>query len=97
MSRPHSAHRRRPPFRPIFSLILVYFFGFFFLFCLLLVAPALFSLIGGAEPGPELQAQAQQVAHEAIRGRLPLAFLAALVTTGIGLYTRRLPGLREQR
>jgi len=97
MPGPPSSHRRPPPFRPIFSLILVYFFGFFFLFCLLLIAPALLSLSGRTDPGPELQAQAQQVAHEAIRGRLPLAFLAALVTTGLGLYTRRLPGLRERR
>ncbi len=77
--------------------MLAYFFGFFFLFCALLVAPALVGLAVSMAPGPELQARAQQVAHDTIRGRLPLAFLAALVTTGLGLYTRVLPGLREPR
>ena len=96
MTSPHSPRRPRAPFRPVFSLMLVYFFGFFFLFCALLVAPALVSLLGSTGPGPELEAQAQRVAHDAIRGRLPLAFLAALVTTGLGIYTRVLPGLREQ-
>ena len=87
--------RRAPPFRPVFSLTLAYFAGFFLLFCLLIVAPALVEVAREGEPSPEMEARAQIAAHDAIQGRLPLAMIAALVATGIGAYARVLPGLRE--
>jgi hypothetical protein len=79
----------------VFSLTLAYFAGFFLFYCLLIVAPALIQVAREGEPSPEMQARAQTAAHDAIQGRLPLALLAALATTGVGIYARVLPGLRE--
>ncbi|HTF33628.1 MAG TPA: hypothetical protein VK714_08000 [Myxococcota bacterium] len=95
MSPAPPARRRAPPFRPVFSVTLAYFAGFFFLFCLLIVAPALVQVAREGEPSEEMQQRAQSAAHDAIQGRLPLAFIAALVVTGIGVYARALPGLRD--
>jgi ABC-type Fe3+ transport system permease subunit len=89
------ARRRAPPFRPLFSLTLAYFAGFFLLFCLLIVAPALVRAAGQGEPSEEMEARAQSAAHDAIQGRLPIAFLGALVATGLGVYARALPGMRD--
>jgi hypothetical protein len=74
---------------------LAYFAGFFLLFCLLIVAPALVEVAREGEPSADMEARAQTAAHDAIQGRLPLALVAALVATGIGAYARVLPGLRE--
>lgn len=82
------------PFRPVFALTLAYFAGFFLLFCALIVAPALLRVAREAEE--PLQARAESAAHDAIQGRLPLAFLGALVATGLGVYARALPGLRDR-
>jgi len=84
------------PFRPVFALMLAYFAGFFLLFCALIVAPALLRVAREAEPSEQLQARAESAAHDAIQGRLPLAFLGALVATGLGVYARALPGLRDR-
>jgi len=90
------ARRRAPPFRPLFTLTIAYFAGFFLLFCLLIVAPTLVRVAREGEPSEEMQARAQSAAHDAIQGKLPLAFLGALVATGIGVYARALPGLRDR-
>jgi hypothetical protein len=79
----------------LFSLTLLYFAGFFLLFCVLIVAPALVHVAREGAPSDQLQARAQSAAHDAIQGRLPLAFVGALVATGLGVYARALPGLRD--
>jgi len=89
------ARRRAPPFRPRFSLTLAYFAGFFLLFCLLIVAPALLQVARVGVPSEEMEARAESAAHDAIQGRLSLAFIAALVVTGLAVYARALPGLRD--
>lgn len=95
MSDSPPARRRAPPFRPLFSLTLVYFAGFFLLFCLFSVAPALVKVAREGEASEEMELRAQSAAHDAIQGRLPLAFIGALVATGLGIYARALPGMRE--
>jgi len=80
----------------VFGLMLAYFLGFFLLFCALIVAPALVRVAREGEPSEQLQARAEAAAHDAIEGRLPLAFLGALVVTGLGAYARALPGLRDR-
>ena len=97
MSPSPPARRRAPSFRPVFSLTLAYFAGFFLLFCLLIVAPALVQVARQGAPSEEMQARAQSAAHDAIQGRLPLAFIGALVATGLGVYARALPGMRDGR
>jgi hypothetical protein len=97
MSAPRPAPRRPPAFRPVFGLTLAYFVGFFLLFCLLIAAPALLDVARKGEPAQELEARAQSAAHDAIEGRLPLALFGALVATGLGVYARVLPGLRDGR
>jgi hypothetical protein len=42
-----------------------------------------------------MEARAKTAAHDAIQGRLSFAFLAALVVTGVGVYARALPGVRN--
>jgi ABC-type sulfate transport system permease component len=88
--RRHSA----PVFQPRFTLTILYLFGFFLLYCLILVAPTLWEVARTLPPGPEQQAAAESAAREAIRGRLLFAFLAALASISLGAYFRRLPGLR---
>ena len=89
--------RRRPPtFEPRFTLGLLYLFGFFFLYCMFLVAPALWELWQTLPPGSEEDeqalAQARELARETARPRLWIALAAALATTALGSYAGWLPG-----
>ena len=84
-------------FRPRFTLTILYFFAFLLLFCIAITAPALFEVLRSTPPGPEQQAIAREAARRAVGPWLPLAALAALVVTGIGIYARALPGFREPR
>lgn len=86
--------RPRATLYPRFTLSLLYLFGFFLLYCLILVAPALFEVAATVPPGPEQQRVAEQVAKEAVQPKLWLAMVAAVATTGLGIYARALPGLR---
>ena len=68
-SKPRPPYYRKagPTFQPRFTLGLVYLFGFFFLYCLLLIAPSLLEVAQTVPPGPEQQEAAQKVAHEVVR------------------------------
>jgi ABC-type uncharacterized transport system permease subunit len=96
-----SPPRERPPyyrkvgttFRPRFTLSVLYLFGFFFLYCLLLVAPSLWEVLRTVPTGPEQQEAAQQVAREVIRPRLWIAVVLSAVTTILGAHYRVLPGI----
>jgi len=87
----------RARFEPRSTLGLLYFFACFFLYCLLLAAPALFEVARSMPPGPEQQEAARRAAQEALRGRLPVALLAALLTVGALAWARALPGMRGPR
>ena len=76
------------------ALALVYLFGFFGLYCLLLVAPELLDVLATVPPGPEQQEVAEQVVREAVRPRLLPALLLAMLTTALGGYFQVLPGFR---
>ena len=88
--------RRRPPAvpRPFFTLAIVYIFVFFFVYAFALVTPALLEVLRTLPPGPEQQAAAEQAAREAAEGRMGLAFLLALATVVLGVWSRKLPGFR---
>jgi hypothetical protein len=81
-------------FRPRFTLTIVYFLAFLLLFCAAVAAPALLEILRSVPPGPEQEAAAREAARHAVAPRLPIAALAALATTAIGIATRILPGLR---
>jgi hypothetical protein len=88
---------RSQPFRPRFTLTLLYVAGFFLLYALIFVAPDLAPLLGAegqALPPEELQARAQQLSQQAMRGKVPLAIVASLATVGLGVWRRLLPGMR---
>jgi hypothetical protein len=80
-------------FRPRFTLSILYLFGFFFLYCLLLVAPSLWEVLQTVPTGPEQQEAAQQVAREVVRPRLLVAVVLSAVTTILGAHYRVLPGI----
>jgi len=89
-------------FRPAFTLLLLYFFGVFLAFSLLLALPALLDALRTLPPGegPLTDAEravAADAAREALRGRVPYAVIATVVVLGIGVWTRALPGLRGPR
>lgn len=92
----------RATFRPEFTLLLLYFAALFLAFSLLLALPALLDALRALPPGAgplseEERAIAAQAAEQALSGRLPYALVAALITLGIGAWTRSLPGLRRHR
>lgn len=87
-------------FRPEFTLLLLYFFGLFLVFSLLLALPALLEALRTLPPGdgpltPEERAIAAEAARDALRGRVPYAVIAAVVVLGLAVWTRSLPGLRR--
>ena len=84
----------RAVLRPRFTLLIFYLFGFFFLYCFALVAPALWEVFQSMPPGPEQEEAAKQAAQQAAAGRMGIAAVAAIVTTGIGMYKDLLPGTR---
>ena len=88
--------RRRPPssFQPRFTLGLLYLVVFFFLFCFLLIAPALIEVLRTVPVGPEQEEAARRVAQETVRPRLWIALAAAVLAVGLGGYTGVLPGLK---
>ena len=80
--------------KPRFTLAILYIFGFFFLYCFLLVAPALWEVLQSTPVGPEQEEVAAQVAKETIQPRLWIAFVAAVATVALGMSRGVLPGTR---
>jgi len=98
-SKPRPPYYRKvgPTFQPRFTLGLVYLFGFFFLYCLILIAPSLIEVLETVPTGPEQQQAAEKIAHEVIRPRLWIATALSTITTVAGAHYRLLPGFREVR
>jgi hypothetical protein len=80
--------------KPRFTLGILYVFGFFFLYCFLLVAPGLWEVLQSTPVGPEQEEVAAQVAKETIQPRLWIALVAAVATVALGMYRGVLPGTR---
>ncbi len=95
--RPPYYRKTGATFRPRFTLSMLYLFGFFFLYCLVLVAPSLLNVMQTVSPGPEQQAAAEEVAREVMRPRLWIAIVLSALTTVLGAHFRILPGLRPNR
>ncbi len=76
---------------------LIYLFGFFFVYCLVLIAPALYEVAQTIPPGPEQEEAAKLAAQHAIQPRLAIAIVASVFTTTLGAHFKLLPGLRERR
>jgi hypothetical protein len=91
---------RPAPFRPRFTLLVLYVAGFFFFYAMLFALPELLGGLGELEPGSgplttEQQEQAKQISREALGGgRVLISLLAAIVTTALGIWRRALPGVR---
>ena len=91
---------RPPPFRPSFTLLLLYVAGFFLFYAMLFALPGLLGALRELEPStapltPEELERAKQVSREALAGgKVLLSLLAALATAGLGLWRRVLPGVR---
>jgi len=86
--------RPRATFKPRFTVMLLYLFVFFFLYCFALVAPALWDVLQSLPPGPAQEEAARQAARETLRPRLLLAVVAAVLTVAAGSWKGHLPGTR---
>jgi len=83
-------------FEPRFTLSILYLFGFFFVYCLLLVSPTLLEIIESVPTGPEQEEAARVAAQAAIQPRFWIAIVAASLTTVLGAHYRVLPGMRSR-
>jgi hypothetical protein len=88
---------QRARFEPRFTLGLVYFFICFIVYGLLLAAPAMLEAWRSLPPDADPAQAGREVVRHSLRGRLPLAVGAALVTVGGLTWARVLPGLRGPR
>ena len=94
---------RAPPFRPSFTLLLLYVAGFFLFYAMLFALPDLIAELRQLEPStgpltPEELERAKQVSREALAGgKVLLSLLAALATAGVGVWRHALPGVRAPR
>jgi hypothetical protein len=85
---------RSTGFRPRATFALLYFFGFFFLFSFLLVAPALWRGFRSVSADPAQWDAAQQAVEQAMRPRFWLAVALAAAATLLGGRSGVLPGSR---
>ncbi len=79
--------------------MVLYMFVFFLVYALAFAVPDLIEGYQKLPPssGPltsEELDQAEEISRRAVRGKLHLAFAAALLTTAAGAWFRALPGLR---
>jgi hypothetical protein len=88
------------PFRPSFTLLLLYVAGFFLFYAMLFALPGLISELRQLPPStapftPEELERAKQVSQQALSGgKVLLSLLAALATAGLGVWRKVLPGVR---
>jgi hypothetical protein len=96
MGAPHTRRRPAPSFHPRATLGLLYVFFFFFLYCIVLALPDVVEAARSLppQPVPDEAQRSAEVWRQSLRGKVPFAFVAAVVTTGLGIYARVLPGVR---
>ena len=103
MSAPPPVRRPAPraSFTPRFSLSLIYLFGFFSLYCVLLLAPVFYDALQSLPEyaGPEAEQALTDALGESVKRalekRLWISVAASVFTTVLGAHFRILPGLRE--
>ncbi len=94
---------RGPQFSPRFTLLLFYVAGFFVLYAMLFALPGLLEALRTLPPSsgpltPEELERAREISRDALSGgRVLVALVAALTTTGLGLWRNALPGVRRAR
>ena len=104
MSAPLPPRRPAPTFAPRFTLSLIYLFGFFFLYCAVLIAPALWEVAQAVPPDIQSNEAAQEAtrqaasaaAQQAVQPRLIAAFVASVCTVALGAWSHALPGLNPK-
>ena len=84
--------RNPPPFRPRFTIGVLYLGGFFLLFSFLQVLPELIHVAESMPPGPEQEEAARRVMQEGLN--VLLSILLSLAATSLGVYYSILPGMR---
>jgi hypothetical protein len=84
--------RNPPPFRPRFTLGILYLGGFFLFFSFLQVLPELIHVAETMPPGPEQEEAARRVMQEGLN--VLLSVLLSLAATSLGVYYSILPGMR---
>ncbi|UCE86424.1 MAG: hypothetical protein JSU66_01405 [Deltaproteobacteria bacterium] len=72
----------------------MYFLAFFFGILWLMAMPAMLDVARNVPPGPAQREAAREATAAAVRPKLPVALGLALLATGLGIYTGRLPGTR---
>lgn len=98
MSAPPPPRRRpRATLQPRFTLGILYILVFFFVYCFVLVAPALIEVLRTVPPGPEQERLAAEAAQRAIQPRLWIALALAVATGAFGMAKGLLPGTRAPR
>lgn len=102
LERARASRPPRPPgFSPRFTLSLFYVAALLIVYGLLFALPDLLAGARSLPPGagelaPEELARAQEIAREALQGRVPYAFAAALATFGLLVWRGWLPGVRSR-
>ena len=90
----------RPPqrtgFQPVFTVLLLYFAGFFLGFALLLILPEMLEAAAAMPPGADPRAEGARIAQLAAGPRLFESFVLTTLTLAIGAYFQVLPGLRPR-
>ena len=81
-------------FRPRFTLVIVYFAALVVFFCSLVAAPAVIEGLRTLPPDADPAAAGREVWRAALRGRVPFAVGAAVISLAGLLWARLLPGLR---
>ncbi len=95
---PLSARRRAPPFRPSFTLALLYVAAFAVLYAFLFILPDLIPVLRDVPPGPAQEQIAREVAQKAFApGYAYIPLVLALVTVAVGARFEFLPGLRSPK
>ena len=87
--------RRAPSFRPRFTIGVAYLVGFFFLYAILMLIPAMTDVLASVPPGPEQEEIAKDLARRTFAPLLPVAAGLSLISTLLGAFFEILPGLRE--
>ena len=87
----------RAPFRPHFTLSMIYFAAFFVGFALLLILPEMLEALEALPPDADPEAAGADVAKRIAGPRLAGAFALAAVTLALGGYYEVLPGIKLDR
>lgn len=92
-SDPPQPRRRPAPFRPRFTVGIIYLVGFTLFFMMAMVGPDLLAVLTAGGDEAAMQQRAAEVARANARPHVALAL--SLLATALGGYFEVLPGLRE--